>query len=454
MKLRSTLFIIAIAIGFQVNAQTAWVTDSVEMGASYANDVYYNVRTGAKVSKQADTWDLGFQMTQFLEAGGQLNASVRANHIKRDVQVYSLHKVASSEFGNLTAADTMVTLSDQVVNDDRSWGMGAFFNVRDTGSVVDFGWGQYAGPPSHGVIGDSLFLVKANGVFYQIWIQEYTSFPANSPQIGFKFRYAKWDGTGDKTDSIKWVPPYSDRINAYYDLATGTKVDHEPPRKDWDIVFKQYQKNGQPGGQNPNKLQAYTGVLQNIRVEVAKVTGVDPNTITAQNFMTHTLSDLTNTIGDDWKTFNMTTFMYDLDTNTSFIIKPDTAYHTEQYYHLQFTRFDGAFPPNTGKVVFRKRTLFTVSVNDVNGNKQANYSMYPNPAANAVNVMVDAVNENNNTILTVMDMTGKVLQTSAVNIKKGVNGFNIDVSAYPAGTYIVTLANKDWQVSDRVAVQH
>ncbi len=452
MNIKSTLLFIAAAIGFQANAQT-WVTDSVEMGASYANDVYYSVRTKTDYPKPSANWDLGFQMTQFTEPGGQLNASVRANHIKSDVQVYSLHKVASTNFGNLTPSDTMVTLSDQLVNNDTSWGTGAFYQNRSS-SPVDFGWGMYAGSPSHNVVGDSLYLVKANGVFYQVWIQEYTSFPVNSPQIGYKFRYAKWDGTGDKTDSVKRVAPYSDRINVFYDLATGTIVDNEPPRADWDILFKQYQKDGQPGGQNPNKLQAYTGVLSNVRVEVAKVTGVDPNSINVGNYGSYPMSTKTNAIGDDWKVFNGSTFMYELDTNTSFIIKPDTSYHAEAYYHLQFTRFDGGFPPNTGKVVFRQKTLEVVSVNDVEGQKAANYSVYPNPAHTEMNIMIDAASADNNTVLMVTDITGKVMQYSNVDIKKGVNGLSIDVSAYAAGTYIVNIKNANWTISDRVVVQH
>ena len=452
MKLRFTLLFVAAAFSF--NAQAQWVADSVEMGASYTNDVYYNVRTGVDMPKPSDNWDLGFQMTQFTEPGGQLNASVRANHIKRDVQVYSTGKVASTAFGTLVPGDTMVTMADQVVNNDTSWGTGALYNTRNTSNQVDFGWGKYLGPPSHGVAGDSLYLIKANGVFYQVWIQEYTSFPTNTPSIGYKFRYAKWDGTGDKTDSVKRVSPYDDRINVFYDLATGKIVDNEPPRKDWDIVFKQYQKGGQPGGQNPNKLQAYTGVLSNVRVEVAKITGVDPDTMNASYYGSYSYSHLTNTVGDDWKTFNSTTFMYELDTMTSFIIKPDTAYHAEAYYHIQFTRFDGGFPPNTGKVVFRKRLLYTTTVNDVNGDKKANYSIYPNPANTNFNIMIDAKEAVEDTRLVVMDMGGRTIHNTPVLVKKGVNAYSVDVSNYPAGTYIINVSNGVWNISERVVVQH
>jgi len=453
MKLKSTLFIIAAAVGLQANAQS-WVVDSVEMGASYANDVYYDIATGMDYPVAADNWDIAFQINRFGEPS--FNASVRANHIKKDVQVYSLHLSASTKFGNLSASDTvgLTAGSMQLVNNDTSWGTGAFTTNRGAG-VFDFGWGMYAGPPTHSVVGDSLYLVKVNGKEYQLWIQEYVSMGTNA-QIGYKFRVANFDNTNDRTDSVKRVSPYDDRLFVYYDLGTGMALDREPSRKNWHILFKQYQKNGQPGGQNPNKLQAYTGVLSNLKVEVAEITGTSPNNINSGNY-TASLSLMSkdiNVIGDDWKTFNGTA--YDLDTNTSFIIKPDTANGKQAYYHLRITRFDGGFAPNTGKVVFETRTLAMVGVgvNDVTGVSKAEYSIYPNPATTNINVVVDAKEATDNTIILVSDVTGKVLQQTQVNLHKGVNAYNLDVASYPTGTYIVTVANSSWKVSDKVVVQH
>ena len=94
MNIKSTLLIAFSAVTFQANAQ--WVADSVDMTASYANDVFYNVANGNDVQHVANDWDIAFQMTKFGEP--MFNASVRANHNKRDVQVYSLHKKASTSF--------------------------------------------------------------------------------------------------------------------------------------------------------------------------------------------------------------------------------------------------------------------------------------------------------------------------------------------------------------------
>lgn len=450
MKLKSTLLFIASFLGLQATAQT-WVTDSVEMGVGYANDVYYSLRSGDDYPKVANNWDIAFQMTKFGEP--MFNASVRANHIKRNVQIYSLHKKASTSFGTLTAADTMVTPATQLVNQDTSWGWGAFTTNRGS-HMFDYGWGQY-NQTTHFVTGDSLYLVKANGVFYQLWIQEYTSFGPRG--IGYVFRVANWDGSNDRTDSIKRVAPYDDRLFAYYDLASGTVIDREPARNNWDILFKQYQKDGQPGGQDPGKLQAYTGVLSNVGVEVAKITGVDPNTISSANYYGYLggLSIATNAIGDDWKSFNLSTFMYDLDANTSFILKLDSMNGKNEYYHMRFTRFDGGSGGATGKIVFEKRLLDMVGV-DVTGPvaSRAAYSVYPNPAANEVNMVVDAETTADDAVLTVTDITGKTVLRMPVAVSKGVNAYKVNTTAYPSGTYIVNVSCGQWKLTDKVVVQH
>lgn len=441
MKLKSTLLTVAIAIGSQVNAQT-WVADSVEMGASYANDVFYNIMNGSDATEAANNWDIAFQITSFSEP--MFNASVRANHNKRDVQVYSLHKQASVHFGNLAPSDTMVAYGDQLLNEDSTWGTGAFTTNRDMTNPLDYGWGAYD-MNTHNLNGDSLYLVKAGGVFYQLWIQKYVSIG----NVGYWFRVARWDGTGSVSDSIKRVAPYNNRLFAYYNMSTGQFLDREPSRSDWHIMFTQYLKD-RVFGANPNKYQNYVGVLSNLKVRVAKVTGVNPSTVTSSNYMMYTpnASEYTNTIGDDWKHF---AGMWTVAPDTSYIIMPDTANGQQEYYHLQFTRFDGTA---TGKIVFETRKLAAVnlSVNDVNGTA-ATYSIYPNPAQNVINIMVDAKQAGKNTVLAVTDITGKVVVTQPVQLSAGVNAYSVNMSAFPAGMYIVSVNNSQLKIAEKVQVQ-
>src|SRR5690606_7175740 len=144
----------------------------------------------------------------------------------------------------------------------------------------------------------------------------------------------------------------------YYNLATETFIDREPSRKDWHIMFTQYLKD-RVFGANPSKYQNYVGVLSNLNVNVAAVTGVDPNTITSANYQSHTASasPYTNTIGDNWKRFDGGTFSWMLAPDTSYIIIPDTANGNQEYYHLRFTHFDGTA---TGMIAFETRLLATM----------------------------------------------------------------------------------------------
>ncbi|MEZ5017622.1 MAG: T9SS type A sorting domain-containing protein [Flavipsychrobacter sp.] len=443
MKLKYTLLSLACAATVGSSAQT-WVVDSVDLNAGYAKDAYYNLANGNTKTQTADDWHIAFQMSKF--GATSFNASVRANHIKGKVQVYSIGAKASTKFGNLVASDTMgkVSPATQLVNNDTSWGEGAFTVNRNTSSPVDFGWAKY-NMTTHNLSGDSLYIVMIDGAAYQLHLQEYKS-AANNEM--YKFRFAKFDGSGLVEDSIKRASPYTDRLFAYYNMTTATVIDREPSIGAWDLLFKQYQKN-RTFGPVPGQLQAYTGVLANLDVEIAEVFSVDPNNLTSSNFTSH-LSNLkkeTNTIGDNWKTFDMSIFKYRVHADTSYIVK---SKNNSSYYHIQFTRFDGTA---TGKIVFQKRALGTTSVASVTNNV-SEYSIYPNPANNQVNIMIDARAQANNAQIVVTDITGKVMMTTTANMKKGLNAYQFDVTNYPSGTYLVVVSNGGWKIADKIMVQH
>ncbi len=441
MKLKYTLLSLACAATLSTSAQT-WVADSVSLGSGYTDDVYYNLSNGNKKTHTADDWHIAFQTTKF--GSSSFNASIRANHIKGKVQVYSLG-LTSSKFGGLVASDTIGKTNPtmQLVNNDTSWGEGAFTVGRNTSSQVDFGWGKY-NTTTHNLSGDSLYLVVVDGTHYQLHIQEYVS---KSGSEEYRFRIANFDGTGNRNDTVRRVAPYTDRLFAYYNVKTGAVIDREPSRADWDILFRQYQKN-KIFGPVPGQLQAYTGVLVNLDVEVAEVFGVDPSTINSSNYTSHTgsMSKEVNTIGDDWKTFDMGTFKYRVHADSSFIIKTNSG----AYFLLHFTGFDGS---STGKVVFLKKTLAASTSVGALANSVKAHSVYPNPATNQVNVMVDAVTAAS-TQLVVTDITGKVMMHTNVNVNKGLNAFSFDVSNYPSGTYLININGGDWKLTDKVIVQH
>lgn len=444
MKLKYTLLLLACAVTVGTSAQT-WVTDSVDLSAGYTNVAYYDLANGNTKTQVANDWHIAFQMTKF--GTNSFNASIRANHIKGKVQVYSLGLTASAKFGSLVSSDTIGKTNPtmQLVNNDTSWGEGAFTVNRNTSNPVDFGWAKY-NMTTHNLSGDSLYLIVIDGAAYQLHLQEYRSTPNNEM---YKFRFAKFDGTGLVEDSIKRAAPYNDRLFAYYNIKTATVIDREPSMSAWDLLFKQYQKNKTFGG-TPGVLQAYTGVLANQDVEIAELNTVHPNTVNSSNYTTYItgISKEINTIGDDWKTFNLSTFSYELDTMTSFIVK---SKNSSSYYQIRFTRFDGSA---TGKAVFDKRVLATSTTVASVANNVSEYSIYPNPANNKVNIMIDAREQANNAQIIVTDITGKAVMTTTVNIKKGLNAYQFDVTSYPSGTYVIMVVDDSWKIADKIIVQH
>ena len=445
MRIRNLLFIGALSFSTAANAQS-WVEDSVEMGASYANDIFYSLQNGQVATANASDWHLAFQMTQF--GNPWFNATVRANHIKGKVEVYSLHKTGN-DFTSIGAADTNgLTLPYmQLINNDTSWGEGAFTQNRGTG-VYDFGWGMYQGAPNHNLVGDSVYLVEVNNAAYKVWIQDYQSMGAS--QIGYTFRVANLDGTNDTTIVLKKNPDFANRLFAYYNLATQTVSDREPAKTSWDLLFTQYPKAGVFG---PNGLQAFTGILTNDSVTVSEVVGIDPDTMTAASYTSYFsgMSHYINEIGDDWKTFNQSAMMYNIDTMKSWIVK---STNSMEYYQLKFTRFDGAFPPYTGKIVFATRLLGQVTnVKEIVSTIGA-YTVAPNPANDNVTVMLDARSDAGNGKLIVTDIAGKVVMVKNMDIKSGINAVSFSTANLTSGTYMVTLTNGSWKATEKLSVQH
>jgi hypothetical protein len=445
MMIRRLLLVGALSLSASPIFAQGWLADSVEMGAGYASDIFYSLKNSTVKAENSANWHLGFQMTAFGEPA--FNATLRANHIKGKVEVYPLHLAASTHFASLVDADTVGKTSPtmQLVNRDTSWGGGAFLQNRGT-NVFDYGWGFYQGSPSHSVIGDSLYLVKVNNVPYKLWIKEYISVGATA--IGYKFRIASYDNTSDDSFYVKRMD-YPNRLYAYYDVTTKTFVNREPGRDTWDLLFTQYPK---PMVFGPSGLQPYTGVLINQGVKLAELTGIDPDTIATSSYTSYLpmMTGTMNEIGDDWKTFSMTTFTYQIDTLKSWIIKSSNS---QEYYQLKFTRFDGASGGATGKIVFAKQFLAVTSVKELVNNISA-YSIYPNPSNGNVNIMIDSKDKAANTQVIVSDLSGRVVFRNTVNLNAGVNALSVNTSSFTPGAYMVSLSHGSWKVTEKLVVQH
>ena len=444
MKLRTLLASAALALTFSANAQT-WVTDSAVMGAGYANDVYYSMKNGMQgtpVSNQ--NWHLAFNV---VPQGPYGFVPVWANEATNSgvVAVYSLHLQASTHFASLSAADTTGRTGTPLYNSDTTWNVGAFNRENSPTDPYDFSWGEYDQSPqnTHAINGDSLYLIRIGtaGTPYKLWIKKYISVNTATDTIGWIFRIASFDNTTDRTITIH-TADYPNRLFAYYNVLTNTLVNREPALTSWDILFTRYIAQVPYG---PSTILPYpvTGVLSNFSTTVADVRGVKADTAHYQNYaFTRKLGE----IGYDWVNFNMTTFMYQIDTTATFFVKTT---NTNEYWQMQFT----GFYSSRGTAVFRKRLITTTAVANVTSAVNAWY-LVPNPATNNASLMIDAKAATDNARLVVTDLTGKMMQQATVSLHAGINAYSFITGSWPAGTYIVHVAGENLSIGGKLVVSH
>ena len=66
--------------------------------------------------------------------------------------------------------------------------------------------------------------------------------------------------------------------------------------------------------------------------------------------------------------------------------------------------------------------------------------LFPNPATDVVHLQIDAINTAK-VQMTVTDFTGRILEAKTLDIQMGLQQFDVNVSQYPAGFYLINLQN-------------
>jgi len=201
---------------------------------------------------------------------------------------------------------------------------------------------------------------------------------------------------------------------------------------DWDVTFTKYitSVQGMP--------YSVTGVLSNINVKVAEANNVTPATY--YNFNNHIFQNEINTIGYDWKTFDMSSFSYILNPNVCFFIKDQE----ENIWRLYFNSFEGS---STGNVSFNTELISTAAVDEENQNN--NITIYPNPASDYVNLICESSKKDN--IIYISDLNGKIVLKEKT--KNGFSAINVNVSNFKKGIYIVSLASDNFIKKEKLIIK-
>lgn len=391
-----------------LNAQTA-VQDSVIMGASYANEVYYILEDGAKSPQAANDWNLGFST-------GSTSSVIFSNAANSVVKLWP--------DGTNDDFETAIDVSGfgtwpELVNDPADFNKGSFNQnalgmIMEMGvpSSLDDGWGVYSFS-DHIMRGDSIYVVKVGSDFYKVdFIKK---------ELGtITLRYASVESTTAGTQVAVPAATYGTKNFVFFNLADGQVKDRE--LEGWDMWFTKYHDNYGGAG-----IMAVTGILTNPKLQVAIVNAGAGNQATYTDLSSAAYSGDKNVIGDGYKSVDYTTGTWNV-TNADVYYLQNANGDIWKWYP---TAFVGT---SQGKTVFYKQKVAFAGLTE-EGTQFV--EIYPNPAKDQLTIAFDS--KANTADIIVRNQMGQVVVSENFNTITGVTQQKLDISALANGVYYVEI---------------
>ena len=396
------LSVFCIILSFSLYSQN----QSISLQPSYTNQSFYSLENGEISNLNNSDWDLAFSTPN-------MSSSIRIN-AGMGTELYSYPLGDTTDWNNFNSSNLSNWLP--IYNSDTNWFIGAF--DKHSTSMFDMGWGMYS-MITHYVTGDSLYAIKTvGGDWKKLWIQKL----ANGE---YTFKYANLDGSNEINASVLKAN-YSDKNFVYYSLDQNSVLDREPNSVDWDITFTKYitPVQGMPYG--------VTGVLSNDGVHVAQADNIpDPNSY--NDYSQHPMMTEINSIGYDWKSFDMSTFSYSVEPFRCYFVKD----LQDKIWRIIFTSFEGS---STGNIEFNTLEMTSsTSISELQSDIST-FEIYPNPITdNNLTVVFDISSDISE--LNIFDITGKNIYNEIFN-SKGFQAKSISIPNLNNGIYVVTLSSK------------
>ncbi|HLV41425.1 MAG TPA: T9SS type A sorting domain-containing protein [Brumimicrobium sp.] len=415
---KTILFTALLLTGSQLlNAQA--VTETVSIGAGYTNETWYSLETGDQNSRIAADWDLSFDLTG-------IGTSIRTNS-GNGILLYTYPNGAVSDWS--TVDTTGITSWNEMYNADTSWRIGALDQNINPNDPFDVGWGTY-NMITHVISGDSIFIIKLmDGSYRKLRID-------NMASGVFNFTFANIDGTNEIQASVAKTD-YADRLFGYYSLQNETELNHEPiALEDWDLFFGKYT------GFIPTPY-SLTGIIAGPNTQVAKISGVT-DVLNYNDWSAAQLTTEINTIGADWKEFDMGTYTYTIAEDRVYFVKT----HVGDIWKIVPTGFGGS---SNGNFEFTKEKLSTLSLDeDVLG--QAQVIVYPNPASENVSMIFNNMAAQSATAQ-ITNLKGQVVAEYHLSGNSNFEVKNIPVHEFEAGVYIVNVKSGNQQFNQKLIIK-
>ena len=388
------------------------VNEQITVQSGYTNQSFYSLENDEVSNITNQDWDLGFDASAF-------GSSIRINGAK-GIELYTT-PYAIVDWATIDTA-SMSTWTENV-DSDVTWNMGAFNADFDANNASDLGWGEY-NSITHFVVGNKTFALKlADGSIKKVLIEQLGS-------GNYTFKYSDLDNTNEVTETIVKAD-YTGKNFIYYNITTSTKLDREPLSSDWDIVFGKYITEIYPGA-----TYGVTGALLNKNVKAYKDASVETNNASLNN--TPTYSENTNTIGYNWKSFDMSSFSYILDDSATYFIQTALG----DVWKIGFTAFGGS---SNGNIEFTKEKMASAGVYE---NALFTLTTYPNPVTNSLNIKSDIEGE---ATISLQSINGNQAFNETINFTSEPFIYNVD--NYKSGIYILTVNYKNGQtVTEKIII--
>lgn len=400
----------------------------LSIGEGYANQLFYDLDTDKSVELKTSDWDLVFTTFGLQDAGIHFNES-SASTFDMPAPALELYLVDTNSFDSLTAFDTTFT---RLFNDERSWGFGAFNVNLIPGNFFDFGWGNY-NPMTRQVIGDELFVIKLRSGVYKKLLIELLDVDV------YRIKWANLDGTEVETAAID-KKDFQNGL-ALFSFNTGTTLDID--LSGMDLLYTRYITSVPDTNTTDILDYTVTGFLSMPGTEVARIEGLDPDEVMANDTIEYT-SQL-DAIGYEWKAFDFTEGWV-IPNDLSYLVKTTEG----KLYKLVLIDFEGSF---TGVTTIQRTELNVVSTQNINTAFE-DFQVYPNPVQNDLNVAFALKEADQNVQLRLFNQLGQQLWTTVVDGNTGQNNYNFQLSkTFPSGTYYLNIQAGQSQMTQKISIQ-
>lgn len=393
---------------------------TVTTGPANATQTYYSLQNGVVAGPALADWDIAFELTGIT---GSILLNTAKGH-KLYKAPYAVTQWSSIDTTGLTAG------WPQQHNSESNWSSGAF-NQGLTADPFDLGWGIY-NYITHNITGDSCFVLKLNtGAWKKFRIDAFTA-----ATNAFTFTWADLDGSGEMSGSLT-RSAFPGKNFGYYSLDLNTTLDLEPAAADWDLLFTKYV--GFVTQPFP-AMYPVAGVLQNKLVEALQVDGVPTADAT---YAGGTFSSDINIIGFDWKSFNQGNFQWEYVQDRTYFVEDRSG----NIWKLVFTGYGGSA---NGNFTFTQELVGASTVGEQDGTSAV--TIFPNPSVHGHVSLIVAANTDV-AAMTIVDLTGKVVLQENLAGSLGSSQRSIDVSALPAGLYMVRIEGKGLNTTTRLVIE-